>query len=244
MKKRCQVIFLIILVSFFISCGIPNYFFLEDSDYIFSSSKESETKFETSLSINDQEELNKLEEGLGMVYFYYISTDSTNTTKFISEFSTKFRGSIGLGIIGAPNDLENGPVISYSTEGESNKYDLYVLTTSLSNPEPPDYHELIVLDSTISFDSTFELKTEIDGTKYISYSNTNNDINFLRSNQSGFVPFSEEIDSDTDLDYSQISSTNAPIYYIHIFSSFTAQEGNFTNRWWSKLEYLGSLKIS
>ena len=254
MKKRCHIIItIIILASFFISCGIPNYFYLDDNDYTFTSENDDDkTEINATLEISDDEQLEQLDNGISMVYFYYLSTEASNTTSFISKFETEFRGSSGIGIIGGPSDLADDAVISYSSDDES--YDLYALNFKEEQLVSPDYHDLIELqiDKTIYADFNFNMKEDSESYIVNYQRDTDEDEEFdtedfqldlYRFNRDNFLKSTSSLD-DSDSDYSQFSGNQPGTYYIHIFASFTAQEGNFKNRWWSSLEYLGALKIN
>ena len=252
MKKRCHVIIftIIILASFFISCGIPNYFYLDDDDYTFTSeNNDDKNEITAMLEISDAEQLEQLDYGISMVYFYYLSDEPTiSTSSLESKFETKFRGPIGIGIIGGPSDL--------TVDDES--YDLYAFNFEAEDLVSPYYHDLIELqnDETTSYETTiyadfsFTLEEDTSGLNKVIYkrfddndiSVTNNSL--VRYNKNGNFLSSNSILSDSDSDYSQFSGKQPGSYYIHIFTSFTAQEGDFTNRWWSELKYLGSLKIT
>ena len=259
MKKRCQIIIsIIILASFFISCGIPNYFYLEDSDYKFTSENDDDkTEITATLEISDTEQLEQLDDGISMVYFYFLSNEETiATSTFESKFKTKFIGSTGIGIIGGPSNLTDDSVIGYIVDDDE-PYDLYAFNFKEDDLVSPYYHDLIELqndektsdEKIIYADFSFTLKQD-SGSYIVTYQRDNDDdddfqLDLYRFNRDYFFPLSNDSLSDSySEDYSQFSDTSTGDYYIHIFAAFTAQEGDFTNRWWSSLEYLGCLEIN
>jgi len=273
MKKRCQIIItIIILASFFISCGIPNYFYLEDDDdYNFTSANnEDKTEITATLQINDTVELDKLDkldDGISMVYFYFLSAlDTISTDTFEDEFKDKFIGSTGIGTIGGPSNITKDSVIGYIGDDDE-PYDLYAFNFKEDDLVSPYYHDLIELqndeitsdeitsdEKIIYADFSFTLKQD-SGSYIVTYQRDNDDddefvtddfqLDLYRFNRGNFLSSDSSLsESDLKSDYSQFSVTQPGSYYIHIFAAFTAQQGDFTNRWWSSLEYLGCLKIT
>ena len=267
MKKRCQIIItIIILASFFISCGIPNYFYL--SDYTFTSKNEDKSKIEATFEIEEDDgQLAQLDDGISMVYFYFLSAlDTISTDTFEDEFKDKFIGSTGIGTIGGPSNITKDSVIGYIGDDDE-PYDLYAFNFKEDDLVSPYYHDLIELqndeitsdeitsdEKIIYADFSFTLKQD-SGSYIVTYQRDNDDddefvtddfqLDLYRFNRGNFLSSDSSLsESDLKSDYSQFSVTQPGSYYIHIFAAFTAQQGDFTNRWWSSLEYLGCLKIT
>jgi hypothetical protein len=125
--KRCQFkgtrIFVLVLASLFIliSCGIPTYFYLDDSEVTWQSVPDTENnQFTLTVTLNPSA-LAKISEkgvdaGPGLKFFYALSNSAstylldsiTQITTVSSRFNTNFKGAAGNGIPWTPG-YESAP---------------------------------------------------------------------------------------------------------------------------------------
>ncbi|MFA6934277.1 MAG: hypothetical protein WCR70_03325 [Sphaerochaetaceae bacterium] len=255
MKKFGRIFLLIGIASaFLLSCGIPSYFYLESSDYSYlltSSPDVDHTFFSYDFKVSDTEMLDRLEDGLGLVLFYSISTDDSapTLTTFSSLYSTSFVGSDGLGVGGAFKAESEVPVIKASSYNLSSFF-----LSDGSSPSTPYYLRNMnskALDETLLESIKLSLR-QSESDYYVVLEDeraVHPEVILQRYSASASKPFtvdpSEIFDSnDENGDYKSVTALSAGKYYIHIYAAFTAQNGEFSNRYWSDLKYLGYLTIN
>lgn len=142
--KRCQSkgtkLIVLILTSLFIftSCGIPTYFYLDESEFITSvqsDTVENQVNLEIKLSdsalvkISDKDVV----DGPGLKFFYALSNNSstyiidgiTQINTVSSSFNTNFKGIAGNGLIWSPDYASAPGFYLYTNEsGKKNTFSL------------------------------------------------------------------------------------------------------------------------
>ncbi|PKL12151.1 MAG: hypothetical protein CVV52_11175 [Spirochaetae bacterium HGW-Spirochaetae-8] len=143
--KRCQSkgtkLIVLVLASLFIisSCGIPTYFYLDDSEFITSAQSDTLTN-QISLEINlTDSALTKISDkgvvdGPGLKFFYtlsenpstYIVDGVTQLGTVASSFNTNFKGGAGNGLLWSP-DYNSAPGFYLYTDdaGKNNVFSLH-----------------------------------------------------------------------------------------------------------------------
>lgn len=258
MKNRCRlglILILIITASIFVSCGFPNYFYLDQKRISFrntdSSQKlDNETNFSLNITSNPTADgdLNKLETGPGLLLLYYINDSSITpySSDFQSLFKSQFQGTNKLGISSGSNNEDSVPFLVHKTSDMNLNLCAFYKNSALA--KNPNFH--LNLDRRTeegNINYKFKLMLDTDQTLKLYYTN-NSEIteedSFVTLTRFNNLPFDNTgISSLVDADYNP-DIIKVGEYYIHIYAATTCQVGSFTNPFWSDLKHVGYIKVT
>lgn len=235
--KRPKLILLFLLSFLLIGCGIPNYFYLGSSYYTISS-KQSETKNSSDVSIkfNDPQQIAKCtNDNPSAVIFYWIDNQNSPTgsgqSGLISAFSTALGISSSNPGGGVPltiyTDAQSSPVAEYksaqntSSKEESEKYSipysLYYASMKDTNGnnvrlQSPTFHVPPIVNAEGKTVVNFTIKM-VDKKIYLEYTDktgVNQKYELTRYDTASFsqIPTKEDLDNGY-ADYSMFTAKNS-----------------------------------
>lgn len=242
----------------FLSCGIPNFFYLSDSGYSFTKKTAYDGfEFKITSTAGSDGDLNKLTQGPGLLLMYYVDNSSATVSgevysNFNTKFNSTFRGSDGLGV--SIGNIRNGEsVISY-VSGD-NTYNLCAFGLENDIQRTPDFACDMDLRVNDNLDYFFKIELADSGTtnqqflKLISsqdetFNEEDETIILKRFNISNFNTDRDSVNSDinTSADFSAVSPTDAR-YYIHVFAAASCQIGNFSNSYWTRMREVACIEV-
>jgi len=224
--KRCQskgiTRIVLILASLFIfsSCGIPTYFYLDESEFITTSQSDTvENQINLEISLSDSALVKisdkSVVDGPGLKFFYalsknpttYIVDGVTQLNTVATSFNTNFKGSAGNGLLWSPGYASAPGFYLYTNDSAKTN------TFSLLKPESVS-QGLVVGTFSISDagsdDYEFRKAPEMD----ISLENLIPAIEFVIKrgveDPSGYTNITIDLDSD-DLDMQSYKNMKFPI---------------------------------
>lgn len=216
-SRRHPFIAVIAMASVFLcllaSCGIPTY--LTEVSATITASNDS-----TFALYYDSESVSADSDKVGLLLLYYIG-DSTNSAKSSvnTQFKNKFRPTQYDG--STVNAEANTPVLTYNSSNNTT-YEFYAFETGSGVVEAPLY--------------TYQIQ---DNPAYLSveltYDETHKTIDMVVKNSLLVVIAEQTLILHDDF---QPSLDNN---YIHIYGAVSVQGKNYSNIYWSDLQYCGSL---
>lgn len=259
---KMKLTFLLVASVFFVSCGMPTVFNLNTGEYFFQmDSNSSEDTISSSFKITTSNPaitstiIDSKTQGPSLMFFYTISDSNTSNytigeikDALISAFSTKIKKEP----FGINNPIyhelvfkkidEEKKVSLYEFKGFNNKkFSLPdLILTGNSNTVVPK------LDS-----FTLQAKPTADTSRYyielnVVTADPTNSFTPISVDLYGFEgkPFfsnQDDIPSGEPGEYVYLP-TGASEVYLNIFSAFSVL-GDFTNIYWSELNYIGQIKL-
>ena len=154
--KRCRSkgtkLIVLVLASLFIfaSCGVPTYFYLDDSEFITTAQSDTLTnQIDLEVTFSDSA-LTKISEkgvvdGPGLKFFYalsenpstYIVDGVTQLSTVVSSFNANFKGSAGNGLLWSPGYTYAPGFYLYTNDsGKHNNFSLH---------EPDEFTEGLII---------------------------------------------------------------------------------------------------
>ncbi len=266
--RRASVLVIALLIT---SCGIPNWFYLEDStaNYAFKTvqtDKFSDLSMQLTFTAQANATLARIISGSvspSIMLFYCIDDQpsiSTFSSNLISAFTTNYKRT-GAGVqLPKPG---NGPLVTYSASSSSDQapYRLYQFQYQGNIAGAPGYmiNQEDVGQTKNDMSATLVAGTAdtTQSTRPVTLYNlmaTQDDTTklhtLLRYNGKPFYytnsAISQHDPTAYENDYNQVATT-ATDMYLHIFAAFNAtpESGdNFNNVFWSRLNYLGWIQLN
>ena len=253
--------FFLILVFLFLSCGIPNYFYL-GSNYISYSVvtmpnlENNSSAYKVTVRITDPVQLAKCRNCPSIALFYFLDTSSFSSEKstFRSKFTTTYNS---YSINGIALDVKEGSFESviekYTPVNDTNiKLGLYPFMFADLNEHisRPGYHITFPISTGSEPDDTLEfllLFSKKDNKVIIRYTDKETQVEkeLVRQN---YLPFSDLPSYDLESyiqdheDYGAV--TDRLDIKLNIMCAMSVSEGNFDNFFWSDLKEIGSFELN
>ncbi len=222
MKSRRHLSILLLVASVFLflvsSCGIPTYIVPSRTTITKGTYDEENKKLTFGLTYSAESE-DPSSDYVGLLLLFYLG-DSTNSasTSINSKFSSQFKKSKYDGDF--VTIKENTPVLSYTySEIEYKIYAFEVGGNVISNP----VYTLDIPDNPAVYNITLEyLKDEKKVKMYCSE-----------------IPLPEE---GIELDFYDDFDVPIETSFIHIYGAMSVQSSNYSNIYWSDLQYCGFIQ--
>jgi len=261
---------LIVSASFLLlltACGIPTYLDLDDNiSWTENTADEDQISYTVSLEGVDPDIV--IDNGPGIKFFYTISSssnennfNSSTSIPVASRFDTYFKGTSGTGLewyagnVTAPGfylftSTTSDDPLSLSRPDEYNEDKAHALAGTFEiDGEFCDGPEMDLaisdgdsIDFTFSLTNASDVETSLtlsDGTDTYDLKNYNSDYFPINS----FNDLSQLNYASEDKDFFEYLDTASSNLYLHIWASVYGGRGEFSNTYWSDLEYLGSITL-
>ena len=219
MKSRRHLTILLLLVASvflcLVGCGVPTYL-IPDTAKI-SKISEDKTTLRFSVQYGSQSD-DPSKDSVGLLLLYYLG-DSTNSasSSINNKFLTTYRPSKYDGY--SINLSDNTTVLSYTYSDIS--YEIYAMEMFGSHVNAP-YYDMPMSSSPVYY--TIELSYD-DDTRDISLSCAENpSLNRVFTLYEDFPP----LDTNT----------------LHIYGAISVQSTNYSNIYWSDLQYAGPISLN
>ena len=219
MKSRRHLTMLLLLVASvflcLVSCGVPTYLIPDTTKITKISNDKTELKFRLQYSSPSDD---PSKDSVGLLLLYYLG-DSTNSasSSINNKFLSAYRPSKYDGY--TINLSDNTTVLSY-TYSEI-KYDIYALEMDGVHVNAP-YYDMFIDDNPATYTIT------------LSYDDTRREITLT-------------CDEDETLDRTFTLYENFPALdtnTLHIYGAMSVQSSNYSNIYWSDLQYAGPISMN
>lgn len=254
--RKILIVILVLAAIFFISCGIPSYFYTTTSYYKTEQISGSDNQFKITVKSHEGSDgdLDLVEDGPGLFLFYYISQESNTTSmdsKIKAAFKEKFQGANYTGI--NPGNVSRGSaILSFNDSSEDFNWNIgaFCLDSQTVQSAPEFAYNL---SNRTDGNIVYYFKAQFnEATKCIdlvvsedaTFDGSDDSVTLYRYNGNSFLTSKAEINTKDD-DYSALnSSLTSAVYYVHIFNSVSFQKGKFTNKFWTIPSICLSVPIS
>ena len=224
-SSKTVSVFLFILcacVLVLISCGIPTYWQPKNSTVLTkgSSTSNSEVDFTVDVQFYSGDDGTNAPK-LGLVLLY-VCSESTYSSTFESElvktFNSEYRGTIPNGLSSLSCDL-NTPLWTFTSN--DTEYSVYAFTTTTGEAiSAPGYNRALAFTSDTSCNFNLKLNSDasaISGVDLVVDGITEGTLDFGLK------------------DLTSLQNSN----YIQVYAALSAQGENYSNIYWSNLNYVG-----
>jgi len=213
---------LLVVSVLFCSCGIPSFCTL--NGITINSKNTNDLSFSVSGTDSD---LTLVEKGPGLLLMYTYGdiptpyADLTNSTGIIKSFNSLAENKIYINANNSILDYKAGDNIDYTLYAFSN----YINNTSVAVRTPSYNIDLrnagYIENTSIKDNASFRLskRSWTDDEIIIDINNSN----------------------DTVIQSLYVDLDNSTKQYIYVYAAFSAEVGDFSNIYWSKLKYLGTI---
>ncbi|MDD4036826.1 MAG: hypothetical protein PHF06_00445 [Sphaerochaeta sp.] len=232
MKMRNHILRMVsvfFLVLMLVGCGIMTVFSI---DYSFDSNTTTFT------FTNPDNILSWIKQSTGpsLLLAYIVTDEPANPTILSTKFNSEFRRNIVDGRM-----ISSGSVI-LNTTSNNKEYTLYKLSDSNSNEFNAPYFFSTAtnpLNPDIQFSVSLTSNNTLQFT-VISGSYTNPSLELTRFNGESFITVPSEVADFPDY---VVSSTAVGSLYIHVYAAINISEGDFSNKYWTRLESVASIQL-
>lgn len=230
--------FFLLLITLLFSCGIPTYFYVT---YSFSKPQSSNSVTGNFSFIDTHGNLSWIDPGTGpSLLLSYIVTYSQTPPSFSSLFSSTYKRSNNNGI---PVDDD----LMLTSESGAYIYRLHRFSDEngieFSSPEYVAY-----ANTPSSPDLSVTLTKAGDNYLDLSFTSGNYSLSgssrLARFDGKAFITDTQTIrdSASTYKDYT-ISDTEQKMY-CHVFAAVNVSQGDFTNNFWTDLQYMGYIELN
>ncbi|MCF0261882.1 MAG: hypothetical protein HUK23_03100 [Sphaerochaetaceae bacterium] len=215
-SRRYHCLFILVMIaSVFLcltSCGIPTYLIPKES---ISASTSTEANIINATFKYESDSISPSQDRVGVLLLYRLSeVKKEYSDKYISQFKSNFLIS---DYDGTAISITDEPILIY--KDSDNEYPLYSFKIDNKNISAPDYHFLIKENpSTMQVSFNYDKESKV--------------IN-LSELHSYITPVTLQLYQDFDLPSDK---------YLDIYAAISVQSKNYSNLYWSKLYYIGSVQ--